>query len=126
MAIEPPSLETQLLSLSPRGRMIAGPILLLFGAATAVVLWGQGLVWALSLLALLFGPALFVSGARDAARQRRFDAEVARALAEWTDLVRDVALARRTGQNVARLLQQRGYREFAVRQWIARELGGNG
>jgi hypothetical protein len=117
-------LETQLLSLSPRGRIAFGVIGFVVGAVTTVVLWGQGLVWGFSLFALVFGPALSATGVRDAARQRRFDGEVARAKAEWADLQRDLALARRTGQNVARLLQQRGYREFAVRQWLARELGG--
>lgn len=72
---------------------------------------------------MLFGTALVGSGIRDQARQRRFDAEVARATAEWSDLARELSLAKRPGKNIARLLQERGYREFAVRRWIVRELG---
>jgi len=123
MAIEPPVLEEQLLSLSPRGRILAGPILLALGIATTVAYWGMGLIWYGSMFCALFGPVLLWSGLRDEAQQRRFDAEVTRAKAEWHDLRRDLALAKRTGQNPARLLQERGYTVFSIRRWIVRELG---
>lgn len=117
-----PVLEEQLFNLSPRGRLLAGGVLVVVGVGGAVALWDQGLIWFGSAFCVLFGLALAVSGARDQARQRRFEGEVARAAAEWDELRRDLALAKRTGQNTARLLQERGYQEFAVRRWIVREL----
>ncbi len=121
--MDAPILEEQLLNLSPRARTIAGAIMVPFGITVAVVCWGQGLIWYGSWFCILFGAALAASGVKDQARQRRLDAEVARATAEWSDLARELSLAKRTGKNAARLLQERGYREFAVRRWIARELG---
>ena len=122
MTASTPVLEEQLFHLSPRGRIVAGAILVAAGVGGAVALWDQGLIWVGGAFCVLLGPALAISGLRDQARQRRFDAEVARAKAEWDDLRRDLALARRTGKNTARLLQERGYQEFSVRRWIVREL----
>lgn len=119
----PPILEEQLFNLSPRGRIVAGGIALASGVGLAVAFWQNGLIWYGSAFCVLLGLALALSGWSDEARLRRFDAEVARARAEWSDLRRDLALAKRTGKNAARLLQERGYREFAVRRWIVRELG---
>jgi len=88
-------------------------------------MWDRGIVWCATAFAVVFGLALLGSGWREQRRQEAIDGEVDRARAEWPDLQRDVALALRTGQNIARLLQQRGYREFLVRRWIVRELGGS-
>jgi hypothetical protein len=90
----------------------------------SVWFWDRGLIWFGSLFCVLFGLVLGGSALRDQARERRFDAEVARARSEWAELQRELALCKRTGGNAARLLQQRGYREFAVRRWLVRELGG--
>ena len=126
MAPSTPVLEEQLFDLSPRVRAVAGVILVAAGIGGAVALWDLGLVWYGSAFCVLLGLAVGVSGLRDQARQRRVGAEIARAEAEWEDLRRDLALAKRTGKNTARLLQERGYREFAVRRWIVRQLGGDG
>jgi hypothetical protein len=123
MAASTPTLQEQLFGLAPRSRIVAGGIVSLLGVGAAIWFWDRGLIWYGSLFCVLLGPALVMSGIGDQARQRRFDAEVARAKAEWSDLRRELALARRTGGNSARLLQARGYREFAVRRWIVRELG---
>lgn len=122
--METPILEQQLLNLSPRGRVIAGAVMIPFGALAAVAFWHQGMIWFGSLFCVLFGFGLLGSGLRDRARQRRFDAEVERAEREWEVLRQDLARGKQDGKNPARMLQERGYREFAVRRWIVRELGG--
>jgi len=118
-------LEEQLLGLPPFGRCIAGLILLAGGVGAAVAFWQQGLIWYGSWFCVLFGLACAASGLRDLRQQRRIDAEVVRARGEWADLARDLAHCKRTGGNSARMLQERGYREFAVRRWIVRELEGD-
>ncbi len=86
MAIEPPILEEKLLSLTPRGRLIAGALMVPAGVILVVAFWQRGLIWFGAVFCVLFGLVLAGSGARDQARQRRFDAEVARARSEWSEL----------------------------------------
>jgi hypothetical protein len=121
---QPSILEEQLSGLSPRARLVAGALLVPGAVLLAAALWDRGLIWGFSWFLLLLGLALAGSGMREEARRRRFDAEVARARGEWAELQRELALCKRTHGNPARLLQQRGYREFAVRRWIVRELVG--
>ncbi|MGK0299281.1 MAG: hypothetical protein ACI89X_000142, partial [Planctomycetota bacterium] len=80
------------------------------------------LLWFGAVSCVLFGAVLMGSAYRDAKRQAAFDVDVDRAQAEWQELKRDIELARRTGQNVPRLLQHRGYVQFHVRRWIMAEL----
>lgn len=115
-------LEEQLFAMSARARVRAGVLMLLGGAGALYLLWGRGVVWYGAVFCVLFGAVLLGSGYRDAKRQAAIDAEVERAEAEWQDLKREIELARRTGGNASRLLQQRGYREFFVRRWILAEL----
>jgi hypothetical protein len=122
VSTNPPILEEQLLNLSARGRLIAGGLMVPFGLIAGVAFWDAGLIWFGAVFCVLFGAGLVVSAARDQARQRRVDAEVARARREWSALQHEIARCQQERGNVARLLQQRGYREFAVRRWIAREL----
>ncbi|MBL8727856.1 MAG: hypothetical protein JNM25_05465 [Planctomycetes bacterium] len=117
-----PTFEDQLLSLSPKGKMVAGIALGAAGLVACVLLWENGwIAWA-AVFAALFGPAIALIGMREHKRARSFDAEVQRARAEWSELKEGIHAARRDGGNVARFLQARGYREFAVRRWIAAEL----
>jgi hypothetical protein len=71
---------------------------------------------------MLMGPTLYLTGRRELARERAFHAEVERARAEWSELEAGVRAARKDGAGVARYLQAKGYREYGVRRWIAREL----
>ncbi len=117
-----PELEAQFLSLSPGKKIVAGLLLGAGGAVACVMLWERGwIAWA-AVFAALFGPALALIGLRERARERAVDAEVARARSEWSELEKDINAARRDGGNVARYLQGKGYKEFAVRRWIAAEL----
>lgn len=115
-------LQAQMFGLPPRTRIIAGLVACAGGVAWFVLRWDDGFYSGLGLFAGLLGVAVFWNGRSDLLRQRRIDAEVARANAEWADLRRDLLFAKRSGGNAARLLQDRGYREFAVRRWISRKL----
>lgn len=117
-----PELEDQLLSLSPKTKIIGGLVLGAAGIAACVVLWGRGWCAGGAVVATLLGFALALIGMRERARERAFDAEVERAHSEWSELENGIYAARRSGGNVARYLQDKGYREFAVRRWIAAEL----
>jgi len=117
-----PDFEGQFLSLSPKSKLVAGLLLGGGGVVACVMLWERGwIAWGAVLLAL-FGPALALIGVRELGRERSFNAEVDRARSEWAELERGISAARREGGNVARYLQGKGYREFAVRRWIASEL----
>jgi hypothetical protein len=113
----------QIGALTPGRRMIAGAIAMVFGAVMLFAVPGAVIVSGFSVLGILGGLALLLTGRAELLRQRQIDAEVSRARAEWNDLQRDLGHAKRSGQNTARLLQERGYREFAVRRRILKELG---
>lgn len=115
--------QQQLGALTPGRRMIAGVVAIVFGTVLLFAWPGAITVSGLSVLGILGGLALALTGRAELVRQRRFDAEVRRAQAEWGDLQRELGNAERTGRNKVRLLQDRGYREFAVRRWILKELG---
>ena len=117
-----PILEEQLLSLSPKSKIVAGAAMGIAGVVACVVLWENGWIAGLAMFAALCGPALAGIGLTEHRRARAFDVEVERARAEWPELERGIQAARRDGGNVARFLLARGYREFAVRRWIAAEL----
>ncbi|MBL9079116.1 MAG: hypothetical protein JNL08_16555 [Planctomycetes bacterium] len=70
----------------------------------------------------VFGFALSLVGIAEHRRALAFAAEVQRARAEWPELADRIRALRRDGGNVARFLQDRGYREFGVRRWITAEL----
>lgn len=104
------------------GKIVGGAVLGIGGVVACVTLWERGwIAWA-AVAAALFGPAFAVIGVRERSRERAFDAEIERAQSEWDELKRGIIAARRDGGNVARYLQSKGYREFAVRRWIAAEL----
>lgn len=115
-------LEQQLLGLPPRVKVAVGGVLAIGGGVASVVLWGMGWVVGASIFALAMGMALVLSGRSECARIRAHDAEVERARSEWSELERGAEDALRQGESVVRYLQARGYREFAVRRWIAAEL----
>lgn len=93
------------------------------GVAAAWVAWRSGWGDRGALAVAFCGFAFPLSGHLSARRQRRVDAEVERARAEWSTLVRDAAAARRAGIGDDRWLRERGYREATVRRWIADHLG---
>lgn len=117
-----PTLEDQLLGLSPRAKVLIGVGTCLLGAVLTVVLWDAGLVWGAALFAFGLGLAVTGIGLRERRRGRSIATEVERAQREWPELQRGIVELRANGGNVARFLQQRGYREFGVRRWIAREM----
>ena len=117
-----PELEDQLLSLPPTSKIVAGLIVGAAGITACVLLWERGWIAWIAVFAALLGPALAWIGLREQARERAFDAEVAQARADWSELERGIRAARRDGGNVARYIQGKSYREFAVRRWIAAEL----
>ena len=117
-----PILEEQLFNLSPKTKIIAGASLGVAGIVACILLWEQGWIAGAAVFAALIGPILAVSGRRELARAQAFDAEVERARGEWSELERGIRAARQAGKSVARFLQDRGYREYHVRSWIAGEL----
>lgn len=84
---------------------------------------GEALPWGWITMGALLGPTMWLSSLLQAARQRRCDAEIERARAEWDSLGRDLAQARSKGHDLAMVLRERGYREPFVRRWILHELG---
>lgn len=126
MVVPGPSLEEQLWALSPKARIVGGVLLIAFGAGGAVAFWGMGLIWFGSMTCVLLGIAAIGNGVHERKRARAVQAEVDRARAEWEDLERELALVRRTKGNAARMLQDRGYREFHVRRWIVAALDQEG
>jgi hypothetical protein len=117
------SLEEQLLSLSPKSKLVVGIVLALGGTGACILLWQRGWIVGLAVFATIMGLFLAAMGRRDLRRQQAIEGERSRARREWGELERAIQAARREGQSVARLLQARGYREFEVRRWIAKELG---
>ena len=117
------SLEDQLLSLSPKSKLVVGIVLALGGAGACVLLWQRGWIVGWAVLATIIGLFLAAVGRREVRRHQAIEGERSRARREWNELVRAIQAARREGQSVARFLQARGYREFEVRRWIAKELG---
>jgi len=116
-------LEEQLLGLSPRRKVMVGAVLVLGGGVASAVLWGMGWLVGATIFAFVMGVALVLSGSGELARIRAQDAEVEKARLEWSELERGAGDALRHGRSVVRFLQERGYREFAVRRWIVAELG---
>lgn len=119
-------LEDRLLDASPGLRILAGVVLTLLSSGLVFLPLRLGLLWYGGLFGIAFGPALIFNGIGEARRQAVVAAEQRRAQAEWGELRRDVHLWRRTGQNLARRLQERGYREFVVRRWIVASLEDEG
>ncbi|MCR9247294.1 MAG: hypothetical protein NXI31_19865 [bacterium] len=117
-----PEFEEQLLGLSAKGKIVVGSAVGLFGIVATAMLWDAGFVGGSMAFTAILGPVVAVGGVRDLRRQRLFEAEIERAKSEWEQLRIDLFTARRDGQNVARHLQARGYRDFHVRRWIAAEL----
>jgi hypothetical protein len=122
MTADPVPLEVVLFGLQPRAKIYVGLGLAVGGGAACVLFWQDGwIVWSM-VFAAIVGPALALTGWRELARQRAVDAEISRARAEWRELADGIRSVRRERGNVARWLQERGYREFAVRRWITAEL----
>ena len=118
----PPGPEQRLLALAPKAKLGVGVALAVAGAGSGVWLWERGWLAGLPILAFVAGLLTAWTGLQEPARPRAIETEVARARAEWDELRAGVAAAVRDGRSVARYLQQRGYREFGVRRWIADEL----
>lgn len=116
-----PGPEQQLLALAPKTKVGVGVALAVAGAGSGVWLWQRGWLAGLPILAFVAGLLVAWTGLQELARQRAVDAEVTRARSEWDELREGVTAAVRDGRSVARYLQQRGYREFGVRRWIADE-----
>lgn len=117
-----PDLGEQMFGLSPRSKVQGGFLLAGAGVALTIWMWERNLIAGLVLFAALLGVAVCLTGLRELARERAIDAEVARAKSEWQELETGVRMAKANGTGVARYLQAKGYREYAVRRWIAQEL----
>lgn len=109
-----PELEVQLCNLPPQGKV--------WGGLLIVDLWQRHLIARLAIFATLLGITLTLTGPREMARERAVAKEVQRAQQEWQVLEVGARMARANGTGVARFLQARGCREFAVRRWIAQQL----
>lgn len=103
-------------------RLVGGALLALGAGGVTVACWGFPWVWKAGVAGIVFGVAMFLTALQDRPRKRRLEAEVDRALHEWDDLCRAVGAARGRRENIAVLLQERGYREFNVRRWIMSEV----
>ena len=117
-----PILEEQLLGLQPKTKVTVGIAMAVTGGIACEWLWDRGWIVGFAVFALVMGALLAWSGRQELARERAIESEVARARSEWEDLREGVAAATRDGRSVVRYLQERGYREYAVRRWIAQEL----
>ena len=117
-----PILEEQLLGLPPKAKLGVGIVMAIAGAAACVWLWERGWVAGITIFAAVMGVLLAGVGSKELARERAIDKEVERARGEWAQLEAGAAEARRGGRSFVRFLQDRGYREFSVRRWIAEEL----
>ena len=117
-----PQFEDRLLSLPPRQRVVFGILLVVAGAAATVWLWGVW-IWFGGVFLCVLGLAAFATGLAGTARLRRLDREAHRALAQWSELVRELELARQNRSGVERTLTRLGYREPEVRAWIRQQTG---
>lgn len=70
----------------------------------------------------VFSVCMITSGIRQQLHERRVRREIDRAEAEWPELVREAGAAAARGDGITRLLQQRGYRDYFVRRWLAARL----
>ncbi|MBL8752411.1 MAG: hypothetical protein JNK15_03840 [Planctomycetes bacterium] len=119
---ERPDCEQYMFGWGSGRRIATGALATVVASVLTVQLWDLGLLWKFPIAVGVFGFWLVVHGCGDLRRKRRLEAEVDRAGADWDELVRTVGAARGRGAPVARLLQERGYREFDVRQWMLREI----
>ena len=102
----------------PANRIVFGVVLVAVGA----VMWNVESLERVKywmLLISLFGFFMMRSGAAQRQHDARVRFEIDRGEREWPELLRDAATARRDGASIVRMLQQRGYREFFVRRWLA-------
>lgn len=105
----------------PPGRVVFGGIVVF----TAFMVWQIEALARISYWMLFFacfGVAMMVSGIRQQRHDARVQREIRRAEREWTALLQEAAAARQHGAGTVRLLQQRGYRDFFVRRWLAARL----
>jgi len=117
-----PEPGVQLFNLPPKGKVWGGLLLAAVGGLLMVDLWHRHLIAGVAIFATLLGIALTLTGLRELARERAVAKEVQRARQEWQELEVGARLARANGTGVARFLQARGYREYAVRRWIGQQL----
>ncbi|MBI5850821.1 MAG: hypothetical protein HZB39_07305 [Planctomycetes bacterium] len=120
-----PDLGKQLFGLPPRTKVIVGAVMAVAGALACEWLWDRGWIAGLPILSLVLGALLTWTGRQELARERAIEEETTRARAEWAALEEGVSACNRDGRSVARFLQERGYREYGVRRWIAEELAGD-
>lgn len=69
-----------------------------------------------------FGIGMAVSGILQQRHEQRIRRELRRAAKEWPSLLRDACATRGVGGAIPRLLQQRGYRDYFLRRWLAARL----
>ena len=118
-----PTVGSQLLGLAPRVKVRVGAILVAGGALVGARLHEYGLIAGVPIMLAAFGVAGIVVGARELRARRAMDFEIAVALDRREELARALAKIVADGGNVARYLQSQGFRDYAVRRWIAAEFG---
>lgn len=119
----PPSYEGQLLRLPPRAKLWIGALLAAGSASATRLTLDEGWLFGATLAGLGLGLALLGIGIVELRRRQALELEVARALDERERLTRELVALSASRGNVARHLQARGFRHYAVRRWIAAEFG---
>ncbi|MCA8954812.1 MAG: hypothetical protein KDC87_01990 [Planctomycetes bacterium] len=104
-------------------RILVGICLAIAGTVASITLLDHGLFAVGAVMVVGVGVTLVLSAKRELDVARATRSEVDRAHGEWEELEQGVRRARRNGESVARYLQSMGYRDFAVRRWLAAELG---
>jgi hypothetical protein len=119
----PPSFEDQLLRLPVRAKVWVGALLAAGGALTTGLTLDRGWLFGATLAGFGLGLALLGIGIVELRRRHALELEIARARDERERLTRELVALNASRGNVARHLQARGFRHYAVRRWIAAEFG---
>ncbi|GEM_PF-6723740 len=106
------------LGLPPMPRMAAGFTSVVFGAGVSLFLWGHGIIWGLSLFAIVAGLILLTSGFRDLRRREAFERLVAVVKEREGELVAGMLEAKRRGESPVRWLTSQGIVNSEIRGYL--------
>ncbi len=113
--VTPEGFLFSLLGLKPKQRLIAGIICVAGGALLTFLLWGKGVIWGLTLLAVAVGVPLSISGLlgmKEEARRREYLASLRERQGE---ILRGLVDAKLQGKNVVAWLSEQGVRDVENR-----------
>ena len=116
-----PEFSDQIFGLPPMTKIVVGPLLLLSSFGSFAMLQGRVYVHYWFPALMVIGLAALLIGVDELRRKRAMEREVARALERRDELEKALGDLAREGGNVARCLQQEGFRDYVVRRWIALE-----